>query len=320
MQWDGSLRMSSTGQLPWGTTHGMDGRVKKCSSWARCNEILSYLVFVCFIASAPRIGDCFGWKWCCTRSTKRLMPPRSNLVSKGSFGPPNDSATYRDLLLFEERLKTNAANLQRRKKRYQRTSICVQMSYGLMNSASSLSISTSRSHNISLVRSNLATPYIHSLDTIEDRIATSLARNIHAWYWCHCASVFFDRPSLRECHYPCAVLRQRHVFREDCVRKQVSTILIHNVTTNSLPEDTSLTPIVPFVRLTCSWMFANLHCGQNSIGILSPSFFLVLKNPPLRFLLPPLDHPPRLLWTSKDLRLLPDPYTLYPQPQILVGN
>ncbi|KAF8963538.1 hypothetical protein BDZ97DRAFT_1732007 [Flammula alnicola] len=47
------------------------------------------------------------------------MPPRSNPSLKGSFGPPNDSATYRDLLLFEERLKTNAANLQRRKSRYQ---------------------------------------------------------------------------------------------------------------------------------------------------------------------------------------------------------
>ncbi|KAF4612795.1 hypothetical protein D9613_011746 [Agrocybe pediades] len=47
------------------------------------------------------------------------MPPRSNAPSRGSFGPPNDSATYRDLLLFEERLKTNAASLQRRKSRYQ---------------------------------------------------------------------------------------------------------------------------------------------------------------------------------------------------------
>ncbi|KAF9474847.1 hypothetical protein BDN70DRAFT_884406 [Pholiota conissans] len=47
------------------------------------------------------------------------MPPRSSTSSKGSFGPSNDNATYRDLLLFEERLKTNAANLQRRKARYQ---------------------------------------------------------------------------------------------------------------------------------------------------------------------------------------------------------
>ncbi|KAF9242256.1 hypothetical protein BU15DRAFT_86853 [Melanogaster broomeanus] len=39
--------------------------------------------------------------------------------SRPSFHPPNDPATYRDLLLFEERLKTNAASLQRRKSRYQ---------------------------------------------------------------------------------------------------------------------------------------------------------------------------------------------------------
>ncbi|KAG5635012.1 hypothetical protein H0H81_012729 [Sphagnurus paluster] len=41
--------------------------------------------------------------------------------SSGSSGfcPPNDVATYRDLLLFEERLKSNAATLQRRKARYQ---------------------------------------------------------------------------------------------------------------------------------------------------------------------------------------------------------
>ncbi|KAH0831029.1 hypothetical protein J3R83DRAFT_13531 [Lanmaoa asiatica] len=39
--------------------------------------------------------------------------------SRPSFYPPNDPATYRDLLFFEERLKTNAASLQRRKSRYQ---------------------------------------------------------------------------------------------------------------------------------------------------------------------------------------------------------
>ncbi|KAF8911383.1 hypothetical protein CPB85DRAFT_1156587, partial [Mucidula mucida] len=33
--------------------------------------------------------------------------------------PLNDSATFRDLLLFEERLKTTAASLQKRKSRYQ---------------------------------------------------------------------------------------------------------------------------------------------------------------------------------------------------------
>jgi len=36
-----------------------------------------------------------------------------------SFQPQSDAATYRDLLLFEERLKTNASRLRRRKRRYQ---------------------------------------------------------------------------------------------------------------------------------------------------------------------------------------------------------
>ncbi|KAJ3483397.1 hypothetical protein NLJ89_g12067 [Agrocybe chaxingu] len=49
------------------------------------------------------------------------MPPRSSPSARSgaSYFPPNDSATYRDLLLFEERLKTNAANLKRRKHKYQ---------------------------------------------------------------------------------------------------------------------------------------------------------------------------------------------------------
>ncbi|KAJ6562453.1 hypothetical protein B0H19DRAFT_97787 [Mycena capillaripes] len=47
------------------------------------------------------------------------MPPRSTPSPKGSVYPQNDVATYRDLLLFEERLKTTAASLQRRKSRYQ---------------------------------------------------------------------------------------------------------------------------------------------------------------------------------------------------------
>jgi hypothetical protein len=40
------------------------------------------------------------------------MPP-------APFQPPADGATYRDLLLFEERLKTNAARLRRTRTRYQ---------------------------------------------------------------------------------------------------------------------------------------------------------------------------------------------------------
>ncbi|KAI9462924.1 hypothetical protein F5148DRAFT_982583 [Russula earlei] len=48
------------------------------------------------------------------------MPKKSTQsLSASSFFPPNDQATYRDLLLFEERLKTNAFILNRRKSRYQ---------------------------------------------------------------------------------------------------------------------------------------------------------------------------------------------------------
>ncbi|EAU80444.2 hypothetical protein CC1G_12109 [Coprinopsis cinerea okayama7 len=47
------------------------------------------------------------------------MPPRTRPGSRNSFHPPNDVATYRDVLMFEERLKTTALSLQRRKSRYQ---------------------------------------------------------------------------------------------------------------------------------------------------------------------------------------------------------
>ncbi|KAG6852642.1 hypothetical protein C0991_010239 [Blastosporella zonata] len=47
------------------------------------------------------------------------MPARSPPPVRGVYTPPNDIATYRDLLLFEERLKSNATNLQSRKSRYQ---------------------------------------------------------------------------------------------------------------------------------------------------------------------------------------------------------
>ncbi|KAF8513728.1 hypothetical protein BU17DRAFT_68672 [Hysterangium stoloniferum] len=47
------------------------------------------------------------------------MPRSTPPPQRGIFHPPNEAATHRDLLLFEERLKTNAANLKRRKSRYQ---------------------------------------------------------------------------------------------------------------------------------------------------------------------------------------------------------
>lgn len=46
----------------------------------------------------------------------RSTPPPFN---RGGFQPPNDAATFKDLLHFEERLKITAAKLKKRKRRYQ---------------------------------------------------------------------------------------------------------------------------------------------------------------------------------------------------------
>lgn len=51
-----------------------------------------------------------------------MIARRTPQPQKGSFSPAGESATYKDLLFFEERLKANAANLKRRKSRYQRES------------------------------------------------------------------------------------------------------------------------------------------------------------------------------------------------------
>ena len=50
------------------------------------------------------------------------MPPRTRSPAAhipGGYHPANDPGTFKDLLLFEERLKSNAARLKRRKRRYQ---------------------------------------------------------------------------------------------------------------------------------------------------------------------------------------------------------
>lgn len=52
------------------------------------------------------------------------MPARRSTSSTssarpGGFAPPSDVASYKDLLLFEERLKQNAALLRSRKRKYE---------------------------------------------------------------------------------------------------------------------------------------------------------------------------------------------------------
>ncbi|KIY49685.1 hypothetical protein FISHEDRAFT_40700 [Fistulina hepatica ATCC 64428] len=52
-------------------------------------------------------------------SARSTSPTSKGSNNNHTFALQNDAATYRDLLLFEERLKSNAANLQQRKAKYQ---------------------------------------------------------------------------------------------------------------------------------------------------------------------------------------------------------
>lgn len=53
-------------------------------------------------------------------SQNRTTPSRSQTppIHNPNWHPPPDTSTYRDLLLFEERLKSNAEMLRRRRTRY----------------------------------------------------------------------------------------------------------------------------------------------------------------------------------------------------------
>lgn len=48
-----------------------------------------------------------------------MSSPTDTAQKRAGFAPAPDSQTFRDLLIFEERLKQNAARLLRRKKKYQ---------------------------------------------------------------------------------------------------------------------------------------------------------------------------------------------------------
>jgi hypothetical protein len=79
--------------------------LKNCFTKSHCVGYMLWLIYI-FVSLIRQL-------------THGLMPPRQSPSIKRSYIPPNDATTYRDLLLFEERLKSNAANLQHRKSRYQ---------------------------------------------------------------------------------------------------------------------------------------------------------------------------------------------------------
>jgi hypothetical protein len=98
-------------------------------------------------------------------------PSRTVLRGRGSasFAPPTDAATFRDLLLFEERLKSNALVLRRRKSRYQ----CEESWYTLMEDG------TNRAGfllQLLIVIAFLLAEVLLSLDTLSLPYAYLLAR------------------------------------------------------------------------------------------------------------------------------------------------
>ena len=53
------------------------------------------------------------------KGSARGRPPHREAEDEEPFHPAADAATFRDLLIFEERLKQNAARLQSRKRKYE---------------------------------------------------------------------------------------------------------------------------------------------------------------------------------------------------------
>lgn len=68
-----------------------------------------------------------------TGSSRPTVPPPLQVQRPhptAPFHPHGDTATYRDLLLFEERLKMNAEMLRRRRRRYNSESRWIQAGLG----------------------------------------------------------------------------------------------------------------------------------------------------------------------------------------------
>jgi hypothetical protein len=148
------------------------------------------------------------------------MRPRSTPSPKGSVYPQNDVATYRDLLLFEERLKTTAASLQRRKSRYQRT-VCLLVPPP-SHCCHSLSLSTTVGYTISTRRGPPPTRHLPSRHSMQVGAEAVAARPIYRGDRGPYPPLFFQRPALRQRHNPCTILCKRDVLGQDFVREQVS--------------------------------------------------------------------------------------------------
>jgi hypothetical protein len=146
------------------------------------------------------------------------MPKKSTQSPSGSsFFPPNDQATYRDLLLFEERLKTNALILNRRKSRYQCMShlLLAKSSY-TYNFACSLSRSVDIRHHLPALRGPAG--YIIPLSPLP--VPPSPCTSKRLWTGCQRppTSICRIRTPLRFRNYFTPLLRNWPILRKDRLR------------------------------------------------------------------------------------------------------
>jgi hypothetical protein len=146
-----------------------------------------------------------------------LMPRRSSPAPKGSIFSSTDPNTYRDVLLFEERLKMTAASLQRRKSRYQRALHISRSPLMRLTAKYSVSVPTFASNCISACRSPITPTDITARHSIQIAVAAPTPRALHSGNECHIAPLFCQRNALCQCHYAGTLLCEWDVFREDCI-------------------------------------------------------------------------------------------------------
>jgi hypothetical protein len=159
-------------------------------------------------------------------------PPRA--VPRGrpstSFAPPTDAATFRDLLLFEERLKSNALALRRRKSRYQCQ--CFSDTFEskiLTDGQSRLSAPAAHCHRVPSRRSPPLARY--ALHALRVPPGPSPAGDIlsgspeQGWRETLSASCVCVRLTDGQHRHPRPLLRQWALYGEGCVRKPVCILL-----------------------------------------------------------------------------------------------
>jgi hypothetical protein len=160
-------------------------------------------------------------------------PPRA--VPRGrpstSFAPPTDAATFRDLLLFEERLKSNALALRRRKSRYQCQCFLDMLEFKILTDGQSrLSAPAAHRHCVPPRRSPPLARY--ALHALRVPPGSSPAGDIlsgspeQGWRETLSAPCVCVRLADGQHRHPRPLLRQWALYGEGCIRKPVCILLL----------------------------------------------------------------------------------------------